>query len=155
MRVSLVRLGSQRGCERHCEFVLEVSVLEREIRFDSLTPAALVVEVHVRALFELLRRDLGIVVTLEPLHTNREKQQKKKGQRGNESAPGQSNPPAASLLALPLPYPPLCSSSSDREEVLVVSPALLLELARREVLVRRALLEVEDEEERVDGQFIE
>jgi hypothetical protein len=37
----------------------------------------------------------------------------------------------------------------------MVSPALLLQLARRQVLVGSALLEVEDEEEGVHGQALE
>lgn len=37
----------------------------------------------------------------------------------------------------------------------MVSPRLLLEFARGQVLVRRALLEVENEEQRVDGELAE
>lgn len=40
-----------------------------------------------------------------------------------------------------------------RQEVLVVSPRLLFQLASGEVLVRSALLEVEDEEERICGEL--
>ena len=87
---------------------LEVAVLEREVGLDALAPAAFVVEVDVRALLVLVRRQLGVVVSLEP------------GQK-----------------------------------VLVVPPRLLFELARGQVLVGGALLEVENEEQRVDRQLLE
>ena len=54
------------------QLVLEEPVLEGELTLDPLAPAALalvrplVVEVHVRPLLILVRRDLGLLVPLEP-----------------------------------------------------------------------------------------
>lgn len=48
--------------------VFQEGILEPKVRFDSLTPAGLVVKVHVRALLVLVRRDLGLFVPLEPRH---------------------------------------------------------------------------------------
>lgn len=85
-----------------------MAILEGEVGLNLLAPAALIVEVNVRPLLVLLRRQFGLIVPLKP------------GQK-----------------------------------VFVVSPRLLLELARGQVLVGSALLEVEDEEERVRGKLLE
>ena len=98
---------SERGRERHGQFILEVPVLEREIGLDSLTPAALVVEVHVRALFELLRRDLGIVVTLEPLKEQSNKKKKKEDEQNEQSERAMRGAAIILLAQPPSRHPPI------------------------------------------------